>query len=84
MEGPIGNEWIKGKKLTKANSFMTGDTIFYVAKKLKNDSPSSIYWAYLYPSGIAVRGDIKKDDLLKWLEENIERIEDKKDFHGLN
>ena len=83
MNEPIGNKWVGGKKLTAANSFMTGDTIFYVAKKLKNEAAALHYWAYLYPSGIVVRGDEDKGLLLKWLEDNIERIEEKKDFHGL-
>ena len=84
MPGPKGNDWVKGKKLTKANSFMAGDTIFYVAKKLKNNTASQQYWAYLYPSGIVVRGDEDKVKLLDWLTENIERIEEKKALHGLD
>ena len=84
MARPKGNDWVKGKKLTAANSFMTGETIFYVAKKLKNESAAQLYWAYLYPSGIVVRGDEDKAKLFDWLTENIERIEEKKALHGLD
>ena len=84
MNKPIGNDWVGKKKLTKANSYMAGDTIFYVAKKLKNEAVAQHYWAYLYPSGIVVRGDEDKDKLLKWLDDNIERIEEKKELHELD
>lgn len=34
------------KRLTKANSFIILDEVFYIAKKLYNGKPSSIYHVY--------------------------------------
>ena len=71
------NTWVKKKKLTKANSFMAGERIFYIAKKLNDESTAKLYWAYLYPHGFAVRGADTKDKLFKWLEDNSDIIEKK-------
>lgn len=69
------NDWVKDKKLTKANSYMANDTIFYVAKKDKHEKAAGQYWAYLYPQGIVVMGKSDKKELLQWLDDNVERIE---------
>ena len=84
MHKPIGNGWVRKKKLTAANSFIAGDTIFYIAKKLKNGAVALHYWAYLYPSGIVVHGDKDKAKLKEWLEEFIEDVKKKKDLYGLD
>ena len=71
------NEWVKTKKLTKANSYMVQDTIFWIGKKLNSEKPASLYYAYLYPQGVVVRGEVTKDKLKLWLDEHIDRIEAK-------
>ena len=71
------NNWVKTKKLTKANSHISGDVIFWIGKKMDNEKPAKQYWAYLYPSGYCVRGDDNKEDLKKWLDRNIFKIEEK-------
>ena len=78
------NSWVKTKKLTAANSYMTGDTIFYIAKKMnEKEAASSQFWAYVYPSGDCVRGHDDKKLLIKWLDDNIIKIESKIKEKGL-
>lgn len=71
------NTWVQTKKLTKANSHMSGDTIFWIGKKLNDEKAAKDYWAYLYPTGYVIRGDKDKDILKQWLDDNIVRIEAK-------
>ena len=54
---------------------MSGDTIFWLGKKMNDEKPSKQYWAYVYPSGDAVRGHDDKDELKAWLDRNIFKIE---------
>jgi len=67
--------WVKSKKLTKANSLMFNDTIFYVAKKNYDEKAFSMYAAYTFPQGICVYWHREKDQLKLWLEANIDKIE---------
>ena len=71
------NSWVRTKKLTKANSHMSNDTIFWIGKKLNDEKPAKVYWSYLYPSGIVVYGDKSKDALKAWIDDNIDIIEDR-------
>ena len=67
--------WVKSKKLTKANSAMFNETIFYIAKKNYEEKAFSLYVAYIFPEGISVMWHSNKDTLLEWLSSNIDRIE---------
>ncbi len=67
--------YAKSKRLTKANSVMFGDTIFYIAKKNYDEKPIKIYSAYTYPEGICVAWNQDKEALKDWVETNIDRIE---------
>ena len=75
--------WVKDKKLTKANSHMNGDVIFWIGKRMKDEKPAKQYWAYLYPSGHCVRGAETKEELKQWLDDSITRIEAKIKEKGL-
>lgn len=67
--------WVKSKKLTKANSIMLDDTIFYIGKKDYDEKASKLYCAYTYPEGICVMWGSDKDALKEWLDNKIGRIE---------
>jgi len=79
----IPNTWVKDKKLTKANSHMAGDAIFYIAKKDNKERAASLFWAYLYPQGVVIRGEDTKPKLKEWLDANIEKIENRIKVVGL-
>ena len=67
--------WIKDKKLTKANSHMKNDVLFWIGKRHVDNKPAKMYWAYLYPSGYCVHGCQTKERIKQWLDDNIDRIE---------
>lgn len=62
-------------KLRSDTSHMVGDRIYYIVKQFPNGKASTLYTAYDYKSGISVYWHLKKDEVIKWLDENADKIE---------
>lgn len=62
-------------KLQSNTSHMVGDRVYYIVKQFANGKASTLYAAFDFKSGITVYWHVKKDVLIKWLDENEEKIE---------
>jgi len=72
---------VNGVKLTKANSEIIEGRIYYIVKKDVNRKTTSMYMAYDYETGIPVYWHKKKEQLIEWLKERADLIDEK--FKGI-
>jgi len=70
------------KKLTKSNSYMVDNLIFYIVKKDIYQKPIPFYAAYEYKSKYLVNFSKDKNKLINWLERNIDKIKIKLEEHN--
>ena len=65
---------IKNVKLRSNTSTMVGERIYYIVKKFPDGKVCGLFSAYDYPSGILVYWEASKTNLVKWLNENEDKI----------
>ena len=66
-----------GVKLRSNTSTMIDERIYYIVKKFPDKKASSLYAAYDFETGISVAWNTDRDEVLKFLNENKDRIEQK-------
>ncbi len=67
----------KNVKLRSNTSCIVGERVYYIVKKFADGKTSILYCAFDYKSGIPVYWNMKKDVLIKWLNDHKEKIEAK-------
>ena len=68
---------MSGVKVRSNTSVIIGDRLYYIVKKFYDGTASKLFTAYDYKSGISVAWNLDKKELIKWLEDNQEKIENK-------